>query len=137
MPLLAERLRLKPADDKRMVRLLALLDSGDFAERERATKELRELGWVAEPALHTALEDKPSLEARQRIKALLDDIRKQPLPSEMLRMLRGMEVLEHIGTPMARKTLTSLAEGVPQARLTREAKAVLQRMRELKRSRPR
>jgi WD40 repeat protein len=127
--LLAERLRLKPAVDKRIARLLALLDSGDFAERERVTKELRELGWVAEPALHKALEDKPSLEARQRMKALLDDIRKQPLPPEMLRMLRGMEVLEHIGTLTARKTLDSLAEGVPQARLTREAKAVLQRMR--------
>jgi hypothetical protein len=129
VPLLAERLHLKPADDKRIARLLALLDSGDFAERERATKELRELGWMAEPALHKALEDKSSLEVRQRVKALLDDIRKQPLPLDLLRILRGMEVLEHIGTPAARKVIASLAQGEPQARMTREAKAVLQRLR--------
>jgi RNA polymerase sigma factor (sigma-70 family) len=128
VPLMAERLHLKPADDKRIARLLALLDSDDFAERERATKELREMGWAAEPALHTALEDKPSLEARQRVKALLDDIRKQPLPPELLRILRGMEVLEQIGTQAARKVIASLAEGTQQARLTREAKAALQRL---------
>jgi WD40 repeat protein len=128
VPFLAERFRLKPADNKRIARLLALLDSGNFAERERATKELRELGWAAEPVLDEALDDKPSLEARQRMKGLLDEIRKQPLPPELLRMLRGMEVLEHIGTPAARKMIASLAEGTPQARLTREAKAALQRL---------
>jgi RNA polymerase sigma factor (sigma-70 family) len=128
VPLLAERLHLQ-ADDKRISRLLALLDSDDFTERERATKELRELGWAAEPALHRALEGKPSLEVRQRLTELLDGIRKQPLPPQMLRMLRGMEVLEHIGTPQARKVIAPLAEGTPHSRLTREAKAALQRLR--------
>jgi RNA polymerase sigma factor (sigma-70 family) len=129
MPVLAERMRIPPTDDKRLARLLTQLDSDDFAERERATKELREMGWAAEPALHKALEEKPSLETRQRVMALLDGIRKQPLPPELLRMLRGMEVLEHIDTPAARKVIASLAEGAPQARLTREAKATLQRLR--------
>ncbi|HTU93815.1 MAG TPA: WD40 repeat domain-containing protein [Gemmataceae bacterium] len=129
VPLLAERLRLSSNNDKQITRLLALLDSDDFAQRERATKELQEIGWLAEPALHKALEDKPSLEMRRRVKALLDGIRKQPLPPAMLRMLRGMEVLEHIGTPEARKVMASLAAGTPQARLTREAKAALQRLR--------
>lgn len=128
VPLLAERLRLKTDKDKRITRLLALLDSDDFAERERATTELRELGWTAEPALHKLLEGKPSLEVRNRVKELLDGIRKQPLPLEMVRMLRGMEVLEHIGTPAARRVIASLAEGTPQARLTREAKAALERL---------
>ncbi len=127
--LLAERLRLQPADDKRIARLLSQLDSDDFAHRERATKQLQELGWTVESALHKALEDKPSLEARQRVMTLLDKLRQQPLPPEMLRMLRGMEVLEHIGTPAARKIIASLAEGAPQSRLTREAKAALQRLR--------
>lgn len=129
VPLLSERLRIPPADDKQIARLLTLLDSGDFAERERATKELRELGWAAEPTLHKVLEDKPSLEARQRIRALLDGIRKQPLPLELLRVLRGVEVLEHVGTPAARKLLSTLTEDTTRGRLTREAEAALQRLR--------
>jgi len=129
VPLLAGRLHLQPADENRMSRLLALLDSDDFAQREQATKELRELSWEAEPILRKALEGKPSLEVRQRVTALLDSVRKQPLPPQMLRILRGMEVLEHIGTPEARKVITSLADGTPQARLTREAKAALLRRR--------
>jgi WD40 repeat protein len=127
--LLAERLWPEPADDKRIARLLALLDSDDFTQRERATKELQELGWTAEAALHKALDDKPSLEMRQRVKTLLDGLRKRPLLPELLRMLRGLEVLEHIGTPAAREVIASLAEGAAQARLTREAKAALQRLR--------
>jgi RNA polymerase sigma factor (sigma-70 family) len=127
VPLLAEHLHLSTVD-KKILRLLALLDSDDFTQRERATRELQVLGWAAEPALHRALEGKPSLEVRNRVKELLDGIRKQPLPLEMVRILRGMEVLEQIGTPAARKVLASLALGVPQARLTREAKAALERL---------
>lgn len=129
VPLLAERLHLPHDNDEQITRLLSLLDSNDFTQRERAAKELRQLGWAAEPALHKALEDKPSLEMRRRGKELLDDIRKLPLPLELLRMLRGLEVLEHVGTPEARKMIASLAAGTPQARLTREAKAALQRLR--------
>jgi len=60
---------------------------------------------------------------------LLDSIRKQSLPPELLRTLRGMEVLEHIGTPAARRVIAALAGGTPRTRLTREAKAALQRLR--------
>jgi hypothetical protein len=42
--------------------------------------------------------------------------------------LRCVEVLEDAGTPAARRLLARLAEGSPQARLTREAKASLQRL---------
>ncbi len=128
VPLLAKHMPLRSTDDKRITQVLSILDNDNFAERERATKELREMGWTAEPALHKALANKPSEEMHQRVDALLDNIRKQPLPPEQLRMLRGMEVLERIGSPEACKVVASLAEGTPQARLTREAKAVLQRL---------
>jgi len=36
-------------------------------------------------------------------------------------------VLEYIGTPGARQVLESLSEGAPEARLTQEAKASLDR----------
>lgn len=42
-----------------LLRALAQLDSESFQERERATKELREMGWAVEPALHKALEASP------------------------------------------------------------------------------
>jgi RNA polymerase sigma factor (sigma-70 family) len=132
VPLLAERLRFKPsADAKRRTSLIAQLDSEDFAQRERATAELRRLGWEAEPALLKVLENKPSLETRQRVKALLDEIRKQAPPPQLLRMLRGIEVLERIGGEEARKAIASFADG--PTRLAREAKAALDRQKNSKR----
>ncbi len=47
---------------------------------------------------------------------------------EQLQMLRVMEVLEHIGTAEARQVLAGLAKGAPEARLTQEAKASLERL---------
>jgi hypothetical protein len=45
-----------------------------------------------------------------------------------LRSLRGVEVLEYIGTPEARELLQSLANGAQDACLSREAKASLERL---------
>ena len=47
---------------------------------------------------------------------------------KQVRALRTVEVLEHIGTPEARKVLESLAKGTPEALLTSEAKASLDRL---------
>jgi hypothetical protein len=49
--------------------------------------------------------------------------------SEPLRQLLAVEVLEHIGTAEACELLTKLAGGAPGARLTREAKAALERLK--------
>jgi hypothetical protein len=45
-----------------------------------------------------------------------------------LRSLRAVEVLEHIATPEARDVLRTLAQGASEVRLTREAKAALERL---------
>jgi hypothetical protein len=45
-----------------------------------------------------------------------------------MRLLRTIEVLEHAATPEARQFLEKLAAGATEARLTREAKASLERL---------
>jgi hypothetical protein len=99
--------------------------------RERATAELQQLGEQAEPALRKALAAKPSLEVTRRLQALLDRVERQTLTAAQLHALRAVEVLEHVGTAEARTVLRSLAAGAPAARLTREAKASLQRLSHL------
>jgi hypothetical protein len=47
---------------------------------------------------------------------------------ELLQSLRAVAVLEDIGTPQARRLLEELANGAPEARLTREAKSSLRRL---------
>lgn len=134
VPFLAERLRpTSPPDAERLKRLLAQLDSEEFAQRERATEELRKLGWAAEPALRKALADNPSLEARKRIQTLLDSFGELRFPRELVQLLRGIEVLERVNTPAARRLLrkladSSLGEGLGQQEMSREAKASLERL---------
>ena len=48
--------------------------------------------------------------------------------AEQLRPLRAVLVLEQVATPAARDVLRELAKGMPAARLTREAKASLERL---------
>jgi RNA polymerase sigma factor (sigma-70 family) len=130
--------RLRPAaatDGPRIDRLLADLDSDQFEVRQKAHRQLREMGNAAEPALRKALADKPSAEQRLRIKELLQEADPAHFP-ELLRELRAVEVLERVGTAEARQVLQTLAGGAGDARLTREAKASLGRMRARQATRP-
>jgi hypothetical protein len=86
------------------------------------------LGEQVEAALVKALADRPSLEARRRIERVLEVIR-TTLPPERLREVRAAEALEAIGTSEARRLLEELVRGAPEARLTREANASLDRLR--------
>ncbi|HWG47813.1 MAG TPA: sigma-70 family RNA polymerase sigma factor [Gemmataceae bacterium] len=128
--LLKEKLRSAPApaDRRQVAPLIADLDSDRFEVRQKAMKQLRRLGERAEPVLRETLKGKLTLEARKRIKELLEDVRALTVSPEGLRRLRAMEVLEHIGTPEARQVLESLAKGAPTARLTQEAKVALDRL---------
>ena len=82
---------------------------------------------LAEPAMREALKEDISAEKRKRLEKLLDITLIVRTP-EKLQQLRALEVLEHIGTPEARRVLQTLAAGVADTRLTREAKASLQRL---------
>jgi hypothetical protein len=111
--------------------LLAKLDHDDFAVRQQATEDLAKLGRLAETALRRALDNQPSAEAQLRLKQLLaklDQKQQSGRAPESLLTLRVVEVLEGMGTPEARQFLDTLAKGVPEAELTLEAKAALERL---------
>jgi WD40 repeat protein len=127
--LLKERLTpAPPVDTRRLRRLITDLDSDDFKAREEARKGVEELGEAAAAALRRALAEKPSPELRRQITSLLESLRGTVPPRGLLRALRGVAVLEDIGSAGARQVLATLAQGEPEARLTREAKASLERL---------
>jgi hypothetical protein len=129
VPFLKEHLRpvAKP-DSARLAKLLEQLDAEAFTAREAASAELSRIGQPAAPALRETLAKKPSAEVCRRAEALLREMDNEELSPEQLRVVRSIEALEYIATPAARELLEKLAAGAPEARLTREAKATLERL---------
>jgi RNA polymerase sigma factor (sigma-70 family) len=127
--LLRERLLpVKGPDEKQVARWIADLSSDDFEQRQLANDSLERLGELAGPALRTAVAANPPLEARRRMIDMLARLRPAVLPPEALLAVRGMQVLEMIANPEARKVLALLAGGAAGARLTHEAQASLERL---------
>src|SRR5439155_12754747 len=94
VPFFARRLRPAAALDQRLLaRLIDDLDSDEFAVREKATKELHELGEDVFPELRKALEAKPSNEVRSRIAQVME--KPEGWSPQRLRALRAIEALEH------------------------------------------
>lgn len=122
--------RLPPAaklDADRVARLIADLDDERFATREMASKELEGLGKSTATTLRKVLNANPNAEVRKRIEALLAKFDEFPSGAR-LRALRAIEVLERLGTPEARNLLRKLAEGAAEERMTRDARAALERL---------
>jgi WD40 repeat protein len=117
-----------PPDEAEMKRLLADLDADQYRVRQKASKALARLHDRARPSLEQVLRGKPTLELRQRVELLLKHLDGPVTRPEVWRGLRAVEVLEQIGTAEARQLLTALAKGLPEARLTQEAKASLKRL---------
>ncbi|HLN33227.1 MAG TPA: sigma-70 family RNA polymerase sigma factor [Gemmataceae bacterium] len=134
VPFLATRLRaITPADAALVRRLVAELGSDQFRLREQAAAELAKLGELALPSCREALAVQPSAEVRRRLEGILQTPRS--LSADQLRNLRAIELLEWIDTPEARRLMERIAQGASEARLTQEAKASLERLRERERAR--
>jgi dipeptidyl aminopeptidase/acylaminoacyl peptidase len=129
VPFLRERLHPAtapaPAELDRFVREL---DDNRFEVRERARQELGRVGPPAVAALRRALNGKPSLEVRRRVEQLLEELDRPSPAAEEVRLLRAVDALEQIGTPEARRVLQTLTAGAPDASLTWEARAALDRL---------
>lgn len=118
----------RPVDGKRIGRWIEELDSDEFLVRRKAFEELTLVGRLAEAPLRQALAKKPSLEKHRRIQELLRRMDAEGATPEHLQALRGVELLERVGSAGARKVLATLAGGAPEAELTRQAKAALGRL---------
>jgi hypothetical protein len=117
----------RAVDPDRLAKLVEDLSSRSLATRQKAVAELKEFGEQVQPALEKALAGDLSLEVRQRMERLLRDVTARPAGSR-LRDIRAVEVLALAGGPEAREVLRALARGAPAARLTREARAALDRL---------
>jgi hypothetical protein len=124
VPLVAERLHAEPNLAKTIARLIDDLDHIRYPVRERATLDLRAIGSEAVPALRAALARKPTAEARQRIEGLLDT----PAGPPAAGLVRGVEVLEQIGSPEARDVLKVLALRKAESPVRRAAADALDRL---------
>jgi WD40 repeat protein len=125
------RLRLKQAaavEPQQLTRLVAALEDEQYKVRKDAESELGRIGDQASGALYQALSDSPSLEKERRLKRLVDGLDGPLRQQDDVRVVRAVEVLERINTADARRLLDKLTQGDPSARLTREARASLQRL---------
>jgi WD40 repeat protein len=113
-------------DVEKIRRWIRNFDSSQFADRDRASRELALVLDEAEPHLKQALLAKPSAEARRRTDVLLRARAAAPTGRELQR-LRVIELLDRIGTAEAIAILKKLAASVPDSRVAKEAKAVLER----------
>lgn len=112
-----------PADEKLVSKLVAALESERYADRQKAFQDLEKLGESAEGSVRKHLETKITLEARQRLQQFLDNRGK-----EVIRKLRAIETLEHIGTAEARQVLQALAKDSPSPRVVEFATSTLVRL---------
>jgi RNA polymerase sigma factor (sigma-70 family) len=98
-----------PIDRERLRRLLADLDSDDFEARETASRALAKLGGAIEPHVRSALAKAASPEARRRLQALLEGMKRE-LSGEALRRDRAASALQLIGNRDAAALLRVLGE---------------------------
>jgi WD40 repeat protein len=123
--------RVRPAElvlpRARFDRLVAGLDSPEFAQRERAERDLNRAGITVPPAwLRQALAAPGSEEVQARLRRVLGR-REAPSPDQW-RLERAVQVLELAGTPEAVALLKEWAAGPAGAVLTEEAVGALKRL---------
>lgn len=109
---------------ERVTALVSDLNKAQFNVRQKAERELRQLGEGAVPHLRAALVMKPDADTAKRIEAILADYSDDAVPrGKPLRDLRAIAVLEQINSADARQLLKRLAAGAEHARSTREARS--------------
>ena len=117
-----------PSDDK-VKQWLTDLGSPVFSTRETAQAELASVAGQIEPSIRNALQTTQDPEVRRRLTAMIENLPALVARPDLLRELRGLEGLEHIGDNQSRRKVVELAAGAPNANLTHQAKASLERLK--------
>jgi hypothetical protein len=128
VPWLREKMGPPPAF-KNIPRLIEDLESGEFETREKASRELEQLGQPTRSYLEKALAKGPPAETKRQAERLLDKLRDGAAAYE-LRQLRIIDLLEHINSAAARELLKQIAEGSYDPSFAEEAKQALRRAAE-------
>ncbi len=113
---------------KRIQQLIADLEDERFATRQKAARELEQLGNLPLAALEQVLKEKPSLEMRRRVEQLLQRLDNDNLATEQRRLGRAFEALEYVGSAEARDLLERVGAAPLPPALQAEAAASLKRM---------
>jgi hypothetical protein len=124
--LLRERLhpvKLDAAVRKECDVLIGRLDHDRFEVREQAQNKLEAMTPWVEAYLKQAMAGAKTLELQRRLQSVLGKVRQSTLP-----LVRAVEALEHAQGSEARQLLQELADGEPNARITRDARQALQRL---------
>jgi WD40 repeat protein len=121
---LRRHLRPQPPLDDQQKEWINKLDSPAYKQRQQAMTEVAKMSQAVEPILRALLEQKPTLELRQRAESLLQKVTAPPT-GETLRCLRAISVLQAIDSEEARTVLRELAGGAAGDRITEAARAAL------------
>jgi WD40 repeat protein len=116
----------EPGQEGRARQLVARLDDEAFAEREKATNELLELGSPAVPLLKKLQAEAASAEVRRRLQGIVEILTGREAPD--VRHERAVQVLEMAATVGARRLLREWSAGAPSAALAEDARAALGRL---------
>ncbi len=130
------RKRLLPIDlhdPKELPRLIRQLASADQKQSLTAAVDLKAFGKSAAPALFEALAQQDNPEIRRRIEQVLAVAGKYDMPPETLRRIRAIGVLEQIATDEAIAVLQRIADANPPVDAGENAKAAIERIRQLRR----
>ena len=125
------REKLKPvpaADRERVAELIVKLDDDSADVRDKATADLQQVAHRFEPMLANALKDAKPGEVKNRLTAVIKKMKDSNSPADLVAELRGMEFLETLRAPEARKLMGALANGAPGASLTVAATAAMKRL---------
>ena len=107
--------------------MIARLDADSFTDRERASADLERFGPNAVPRVEARVAKGVSAEVRSRLGRFLRPYAGPEPSPHQLRCVRGVAVLEAIGTAAAKALLADWAKGTAGDPLAREAKAAVLR----------
>jgi hypothetical protein len=113
---------------KRVTSLLSDLADPDVETRRKAIDALITYGAPAGPQVRAALAGATDVDVKLRLFVVLRGLQGDATTKTGLRTLRALETLERIGNAEALALVKALARGVPDAALTKEARACLARM---------